>query len=75
MNVTASHAAGGSLGGIAAVVLAALGTRIGLHLSDADSAGLAIGLLGVGAAIGHAIGKSWSGTGIFPSIRRGLFGP
>lgn len=73
--MTGSHIAGGGTGGIAGVILAALGTRIGLHLDDTTAAALGIGAVGVGLAFGHAFGKAWAGPGIFPALRRGFMGP
>jgi hypothetical protein len=73
--VDGSHVAGAGVGGIAGVVVAALGSKIGLHLDDTTAATLGLGAVGVGLAFGHAFGKAWTGQGVFPSIRRGLFGP
>ncbi len=70
-----SHIAGAGLGGVVGIVLAALGSKIGITLDDTTSASLGVGLVGVGLAFGHAFGIAWQGAGILPSIRRGLFGP
>ena len=69
--MNASHVAGSGLGGILAVVLAALGSRIGLHLTDADSAALAIALAGAGAGVAHGF---WN-VGLVPIGRRLVHGP
>lgn len=69
-----SHVAGGGLGALLGVALAALGPKIGLHLTDADAASLGVAGAGVGVAIGHAIGVAWSGPGILPALRRGFLG-
>lgn len=70
-----SHVAGGGLGAVLGVVLASLNTRLGLHLTTADAASLAVGATGVGLAFGHAFGKAWEGPGVFPALHRGFFGP
>lgn len=72
--MNASHVAGAGLGAIAGAILVALGSRIGLDLTNFDSAVLGTTALGVGAGVFHVFGKAWSGAGIFPSLRRGLFG-
>jgi F0F1-type ATP synthase membrane subunit c/vacuolar-type H+-ATPase subunit K len=70
-----SHIAGTGFGAGLGVAIAALGTRVGLHLDDATSAMVGVGCASAGLAVGHAFGKAWSGIGVFPSIRRGMFGP
>lgn len=69
-----SHIAGAGFGGIVGVILAGLGAKIGLHLTDADAATLGVGALSVGLAVGHAFGKAWAGPGVFPALKRGFFG-
>lgn len=70
-----SHIAGSGVGALIGVCLAALGTKIGLSLTNADAASLGVAAVGLGLACGHAFGSAWQGAGVFPSIRRGLFGP
>lgn len=55
--MNASHIAGGGLGALAGVILAALGAKIGLHLDDTTAAALGAGCLSAGVALGHAIGE------------------
>lgn len=69
------HVAGGGLGAIAGVAIAALGKKIGLDLTTAEAAQLGIATMAVGIAIGHAVGKAWADPGIIPALRRGFFGP
>src|SRR5579884_2956234 len=73
--VNGSHIAGSGLGALLGVALAALGSRVGLHLDDTTAAMLGTGCVGVGLALGHAFGKAWNGVGVFPSLGRGFFGP
>lgn len=70
-----SHVAGGGFGALIGVVLASLGTKIGLRLDDATAALLGTGCVAAGLAVGHAFGKAWSGPGVFPALHRGFFGP
>lgn len=69
-----SHIAGGGLGALLGIILSALGGRVGLKLDDTTAATIAAGCITLGLAIGHALGKAWQGAGVFPSLRRGLFG-
>lgn len=70
-----SHIAGGGVGGLVGVIVAALDTRIGLHLSPADAGTLVLGTLAAGAAVFHVLGRAGSTVGVFPALRRFLFGP
>jgi hypothetical protein len=74
LEVNGSHVAGGGVGAILGVALAGLGKKVGLELTDADAATLGVACAGIGIAVGHALGKAWAGPGVFPAIRRGLFG-
>lgn len=67
MNVTGTHVAGGGLGAIVAVILAALDKKIGLHLTDGESASLALGLVAVGVGVGHAF-RTLYNLGIGPFL-------
>jgi hypothetical protein len=69
-----SHIAGGGIGALLGVVLAALGKKIGLQLDETTAAAIGVAGAATGVAIGHAVGKAWSGPGVVPAIRRGLFG-
>lgn len=55
--MTGSHIAGGGLGALVGVILAALGAKIGLHLDDTTAAALAAVCLSAGLGLGHAIGQ------------------
>lgn len=55
--MNASHAAGAALGALIGTALAALGTRVGLHLTHADAAGLGVAAVTAGFGVGHAIGQ------------------
>jgi hypothetical protein len=68
------HVAGSSAGAIIGIALAALDTKIGLHLTTADAATVAVAVAAVGLGIGHALGKAWAGPGIIPALRRGFLG-
>jgi hypothetical protein len=70
-----SHVAGGGLGALLGIILASLGSKVGLHLDDATAALLGTGCVAVGLAVGHAFGKAWSGPGVFPALHRGFYGP
>jgi hypothetical protein len=52
-----THIAGAGIGAIVGAVLVALGTRIGLDLTNVDSATLGITCVGAFTGIGHAIGS------------------
>lgn len=69
-----SHVAGGGLGALLGIILAALGKKIGLSLDDTTAAALGTAGAAVGLAVGHAFGKAWNGAGIIPSLSRGIFG-
>lgn len=70
-----AHITGLGLGGLVGVILASLGKKIGLDLDNATSATLGVALVGAGLAVGHAFGSAWQGAGVWPSVRRGFFGP
>lgn len=69
-----SHIAGSGFGALVGVALAALGTRIGLHLDETTAAAIGAAAVGAGLAFGHAFGKAWEGPGVFPALHRGFFG-
>lgn len=73
--MTGSHVAGAGIGAIVGTVLVALGTRIGLDLTNVDAAVIGGAAIAVGAGALHVLGKAWTGAGILPSLRRGFFGP
>lgn len=73
--MNASHIAGGGLGAIVGAIIVALGQRIGLDLTNFDSAVLGAAAIAVGAGVFHVIGKAWSGEGLLPAVRRGFLGP
>lgn len=53
--MTGSHIAGGSVGAIVGTILVSLGGRIGLDLTNFDSAALGMAAVGLGIGVGHAI--------------------
>jgi hypothetical protein len=73
VNVTGSHVAGGGVGAIVGVILAALDKKVGLHLTDGEAASLSIALAGVGAGVGHAARRLYE-TGLGPFFGHLLHG-
>lgn len=69
-----SHIAGGGAGALLGIILAALGSKIGLTLDDTTAAALGTAGAAFGVMVGHAFGKAWGDPGIFPALRRGFFG-
>lgn len=65
-----SHVAGAGFGAILGTVLVALGTRIGLDLTNVDSAALGMGCVGAFLGIGHAVGEEGV-AGIVRTLWRG----
>lgn len=65
-----SHVAGAGFGAILGTVLVALGTRIGLDLTNVDSATLGIACVGAFLGVGHAIGQDGI-SGIGRTLWRG----
>lgn len=52
-----SHVAGAGFGALIGAVLVSLGGRIGLDLTNFDSATLGIAAVAAGTAVGHALGE------------------
>lgn len=72
--MSGSHVAGLGLGGLLGIVIAALGSKIGIQLDETTAAALGGAGAAFGVAFGHAFGKAWDGAGIIPSLRRGFLG-
>lgn len=72
--MSGSHVAGLGVGGLLGIVIAALGSKIGIQLDDTTAAALGGAGAAAGVAFGHAFGKAWDGAGILPSLRRGFLG-
>lgn len=75
MNVTGAHVAGGGIGAMLGIGLAALGKKIGLHMTTDEAASTSLQLAVVGVGVGHFLSKAWNGVGILPALRRGFLGP
>lgn len=74
MKMTGSHAGGGALGGVASIVLIALGKRAGLTLTNEEAVSLFGMMLTIGIGAGHAWHKLMA-VGIVPAWHKMWFGP
>jgi len=63
---------GGGVGAAVGVLLVAGGQHVGLGLSEAAAASVAV--VGAAAYIGHGLGSIWADPGLIPWLRRGLHG-
>lgn len=55
--MTGSHIAGAGVGALVGAILVSLGTRIGLDLTNFDSAALGMAAVGAFTGVGHAVGE------------------